>query len=85
MGGNLVIGNVVERQAIDVAVSTTAEVAIRLNDLKGGGIGVANLGSGPVDATQNWWGCPRGPGAPGCLTKSDNVTANSWLSKPAND
>jgi parallel beta-helix repeat protein len=85
MSGNLVIGNVVEREAIDVAVSTTAEVDIHLNDLKGGGIGVANLGSGPVDATQNWWGCPRGPGAPGCSTKSDNVTANSWLSKPAND
>jgi hypothetical protein len=42
-------------------------------------------GTYPVDATQNWWGCPRGPGALGCSTKSDNVTANSWLSKPAND
>jgi len=84
MSGNLVIGNVVEREDIDVAVSTIAEADIHLNDLKGGGIGVANLGSGPVDATQNWWGCPRGPGEPGCSTTSGDVTVRSSLSKPAN-
>ena len=26
--------------------------------------GLANLGSGSVDATQNWWGCFTGPGSP---------------------
>src|SRR5207249_8567387 len=43
---NVVTGNVIEQEAFDVAISTSAQINVHLNDLKGGGIGVANLGSG---------------------------------------
>jgi hypothetical protein len=41
--------------------NTPADVDLHFNDLLGGNIGVDNLGTGTVDATQNWWGCAKGP------------------------
>jgi parallel beta-helix repeat protein len=83
--GNRVTGNVIDRELIDIAIRTSAQIDIHLNDLRGGAIGVANLGSGKVDATQNWWGCPRGPGAPGCSTvQGGNIVFSPWLQRPAN-
>lgn len=34
----------------------------------------------PVDATGNWWGCPGGPGQPGCDTVAGNVDTSMPLS-----
>jgi parallel beta-helix repeat protein len=82
--GNLVIGNTVERQDIDVAISTSAQINVHLNDLGGGGVGVANLGTGAIDATMNWWGCSGGPTANGCSGIQGAVTYTPWLTKPAN-
>lgn len=36
----------------------------------------------PVDATNNYWGCPDGPGAAGCVAVSSNVTATPWSPAP---
>ncbi len=66
----------------NVAVRTSAQIDIHLNDLLGGGIGVANQGTGVVNATQNYWGCPGGPGTPGCSTVSGNVIVASSLPRP---
>src|SRR5207247_1424107 len=66
MTGNVVTGNVIEREDIGVAISTSAQINVHLNDLDGGGVGIANLGTGKIDATVNWWGCPGGPAAGGC-------------------
>lgn len=82
--GNTVTGNIIEHEAVDVAVRTSAQIDIHLNDLLGGGVGVDNQGSGVVNATQNYWGCPGGPGAPGCSTVSGVVTVASSLSRPLN-
>jgi parallel beta-helix repeat protein len=97
--GNTVTGNVMEQESIDVAVSTSAQINVHLNSLKGGPVGVANLGSGTVDATMNWWGCPGGPASPlliassktptvsqaqGCSTVQGNVTYAPWLTQPSN-
>jgi hypothetical protein len=38
-------------------VKTPAQIDVHLNDLDGGSIGVANLGSGAINAMMNWWGC----------------------------
>ncbi len=80
--GNVVTENVIEQESIDVAVSTTAQINVHLNDLGGGGAGVANLGAGTIDATINWWGCAHGPTAHGCSGVQGAVTYAPWLTKP---
>src|SRR5712675_1799857 len=84
--GNYIIGNIIEHEAVDVAVRTEAstQIDVHLNNLLGAGIGVANQGSGNVNATQNYWGCAGGPGALGCATVAGHVTVSSSLSQQLN-
>jgi parallel beta-helix repeat protein len=95
-GGSPVIGtvisqNIIRDEDIDVAVNTPAEVDVHLNDLRGRKIGVgdvcaldgASICTGTIDATQNYWGCPSGPGGPGCTTVSgSDVRFAPWLKTP---
>jgi hypothetical protein len=83
--GTVISGNVIDKEAVDIATNTTATlVAIHVNNLLGGQIGVDNrAGSGIVDATQNWWGSPRGPTTGGATTvEGMNVSYTPWLSHP---
>jgi len=81
--GTIISQNVIKDEAVDVAVNTPGSVNVHLNDLLGKMVGLANLGSGSVDATENWWGCFAGPGTPGCSTVSgSNVLVQPWLTKP---
>ena len=84
--GTLITLNQIEKELIDIAVDNAAGgvVIAHLNNLMGRSTtGVANIGAGPVDATQNWWGCAGGPGARGCTTVSGaNVTTTPFLSQP---
>ena len=98
-GGSPVLGTVIARNRIsdedvDVAINTPTDVDVHLNDLLGEGIGVADVCAfdkapvctGTIDATQNYWGCKKGPGGPGCTTTSGaNITFNPWLKKSATD
>src|SRR6266853_99919 len=82
---NVVTGNTIERESLDVAVSTSAPIDVHLNDLAGGGVGVANLGTGTINATVNWWGCSGGPTAAGCSTVQGNgITFTPWLTRRPN-
>jgi parallel beta-helix repeat protein len=87
-GGSTVSGTVISQNKIsgedvDVAVRTGAVVDLNLNQLLGTGIGAANLGNAPVQATENWWGCAGGPGAAGCSTVSGpKITFTPWLTVP---
>lgn len=88
VSGTLITLNQIENESIDIAVnnagSPSAVVVTHLNNLVGrNAIGVANLGAGPIDATENWWGCPSGPGTRGCTTISgSNVTSTPFLTQP---
>jgi hypothetical protein len=83
--GNLVTGNVIKQESIDVAINTLAQIDVHLNNLGGEAVGIANLGSGPINATMNWWGCSGGPTAHGCSTvQGTGITFAPWLTKPAN-
>jgi hypothetical protein len=62
--------NVIDNEAIDIVANTPAQVAVHLNDLLGGKLGVDNIGAGTVDAMENWWGGPGGPGEQECTTVS---------------
>jgi parallel beta-helix repeat protein len=78
--------NQIERESVDIAVSNAAggSVVAHLNNFVGrGAVGLDNLGAAPVDATQNWWGCAKGPGAAGCTSVSGaNVTTTPFLTRP---
>lgn len=76
--GTIISENQIQDEDIDIAVNTPAEVDVHLNNLRGHKIGVgdvcaldkATICTGSIDATQNYWGCPFGPGGPGCTTVS---------------
>jgi parallel beta-helix repeat protein len=81
--GTTISQNVIRNEAVDVAINTPSQVNVHLNDLLGKPTGIANLGSGSVDATMNWWGCPTGPGTAGCSkVTGPNVMVDPWLTTP---
>jgi hypothetical protein len=83
--GTVIAGNVIKYEAVDIAVNTVSPAVVdaHLNDLRGKQIGVDNLGTGTVNATQNWWGCAKGPGFPGCTSVSgSNVISTPFLTHP---
>jgi hypothetical protein len=68
--GTIISGNSIDRESVDVAINTPAKVDLHLNNLLGGDTGVANLGSGSVNATFNYWGCFFGPTSNRCSSVS---------------
>ncbi len=81
--GTVVSQNVIKDETDDIVANTPALVDAHLNDLLGKQTGVANLGSGTVNATENWWGCSGGPGANGCASVSGSgVFSTPWLTTP---
>lgn len=87
IAGTTISGNKVSNEDIDVWVGNTATDAnVFLNNLIGNGaIGVKNAGTGTVTATDNWWGCPQGPGSGNCSSTSGagTVVSSPFLSHPA--
>ena len=82
--GTIVAENVIEDEAISVAFKApSGQMNIHLNNFSIRGVGVDNLGTGSIDATENWWKCPKGPGAHGCATAAGpNVQFTPWLTSP---
>ncbi|HUA86428.1 MAG TPA: NosD domain-containing protein [Bryobacteraceae bacterium] len=81
--GTVISGNVIEQESIDVAVASTAAATVQLNSLGGGAgvIGVQNLGTGTINATENWWGCANGPSDAACTTvNGTGISFAPWLS-----
>lgn len=82
--GIVISQNVIKDEADDIVIHTSAPVKANMNNLNGNGVGVASLGTGAVDATNNWWGCSKGPNTPGCSSVTgSNVLVSPWLSSPA--
>src|SRR5581483_10766863 len=78
--GTIVSQNIISGESVDIAVKNPAYIDVHLNDLFGRNIGLVNLGTGRVDATENWWGCVKGPSAPACTHISGpNVFFTPWL------
>jgi hypothetical protein len=97
-GGSPVVGtviseNVITDEDVDIAVNTPAEVDVHGNNLLGGKMGVANICgfdkaacTGTISATENYFGCPYGPGAHRCTSVSGpDVFATPWLVAPADN
>ena len=83
--GTVISQNKFGKEAIDIAFSApVGEIDAHLNSFNSQAIGVDQLGAATVDATQNWWNCPLGPGgAGGCATVvGSGVTTSPWLTAP---
>ena len=82
--GIAIVQNVIKDEQVDIVANTDGLVDVHLNNLLGKQTGVDNLGEGIVNATVNWWGCSKGPGAPGCASVAGSgVTFTPFLSSPA--
>lgn len=81
--------NLLTRDGAGVAVlkPLASDTHINYNDLIRNPIGVYNNSDPNLDATLNYWGCPDGPGAPGCDTIVDVPPGHTnyipFLSDPA--
>jgi nitrous oxidase accessory protein NosD len=62
--------------------ATSAAVAFEFNIINANDVGANGLTGTTVAAEQNWWGCSKGPNAPGCDTAIGTVTFTPWLEKP---
>jgi hypothetical protein len=82
--GTVISQNVFDDEAIDIAFSAPAgELSVHLNDFDTNEVGIDNMSTGTVNATQNWWHCPAGPGGKGCTTiVGSGVAFTPWLTSP---
>jgi parallel beta-helix repeat protein len=83
--GTVISQNTISSQDVGIVAHTPAAVDANLNNLLPSGLnlGVANIGLGTVNATENWWGCAKGPGGQGCSSISGLgpfvVRVTPWL------
>jgi hypothetical protein len=82
--GTVVSQNVFENESIDVAFKApSSQLSAHFNNFNASATGVDNLGTGTVNATENWWGCLLGPGQRRCATAAGpNVYFLPWLLSP---
>lgn len=85
ISGTVVAQNVIEHESIDVAFNApTGQLNAHFNDFAASSIGIDNIGTGIVDATENWWGCASGPGTGRCASTTGPGTTivTPWLTRP---
>ena len=78
--GTVIAENVFDNEVIDVAFKApSGQIEAHFNDFSDG-IGIDNLGTGSVNATENWWHCSMGPGPGQCATvHGPHVVSTPWL------
>lgn len=82
--GTAISQNTFDREAIDIGFSApTGELNVHFNNFSAG-VGIDNMNTATVSATQNWWNCASGPGGNGqCATVTGSgVTTSPWLTSP---
>lgn len=83
--GTVISQNTFANEAVDVAFrAPSSEISVHLNNFNAKAIGIDNIGPGLVSATENWWGCPSGPGSGGSCASlaGTGVGASPWLLMP---
>ena len=86
--GTVIDQNIFTDESLDIVFKAPlGQVSAHLNDFENKGTGVQNLGTGNVNARQNWWNCAAGPtGGGNCATASGpNVWVNPFLTSPFAD
>jgi parallel beta-helix repeat protein len=81
--GTVISHNAISNESYDIVANTGTQVNAHLNNLAGRVVGVDNIGTGTINATENWWGCLAGPNSPGCSTAGGSgVIFTPWLLHP---
>jgi parallel beta-helix repeat protein len=76
--GTIISGNTISGESLDIVINTPANIDVNLNNLTGkNAVGLQNSSTGVVNATQNFWGCAKGPGEKGCTTVDGTGTVLS--------
>jgi len=79
MNNNLCSLNAIGIEIANANIDATS-LTVSHNNIVGNTVyGVSNLGTGTLNAENNWWGCNAGPGNPGCDSVSGNVDFTPWL------
>ncbi|MBZ5607887.1 MAG: right-handed parallel beta-helix repeat-containing protein [Acidobacteriia bacterium] len=74
MSGTIVTQNTISQETVDLAVNAPGPLVATLNNFLDS-VGINSSGVGTVNATQNWWRCPGGPGTGGCaIARGTGVT-----------
>lgn len=84
MNGTIVAQNDIRDESIGIAFKAPAGSTLiaHFNDLGSHLTGIDNLGSGSIDATNNWWGCAAGPSAKCSWAIGSNITDLPALTHP---
>jgi len=82
--GTVISGNDIDNEAIAIAYNVpSGQLNAHFNDLPHS-VGIDNIGTGTVDATENWWNCPTGPGSGHCASVTGTAVSTApWLFTPA--
>ena len=84
VSGIVIAQNTFSSEIADITFNAPAgTVEVHLNSFSGIEIGVDAESTGAIDASQNWWGCPDGPGGVGCsIVQGSLISTGSWLAAP---
>jgi parallel beta-helix repeat protein len=81
--GTVIAQNDFSDESINIAFKAPSGwLTAHFNDFEAHGIGIENLGSGQIDATENWWGCITGPSSRCSSVVGSGVTSTPWLLQP---
>jgi parallel beta-helix repeat protein len=80
--GTIIAENTFASESIAVAYNVPqGQLDLHFNNFTTHHIGVDNMGTGQIDASENYWNCAGGPGTTGCVT----ISGGKVLSIPALD
>ncbi len=83
--GIQIVDNKIFGEGVDVVFNAPGALAAHQNSFFDA-VGLANLGTGAVDATLNWWKCSHGPGGSGCSsTEGSGIQVAPSLDRPDRD
>lgn len=81
--GLVVAQNFFSDETIDVAFKAPGgSLDAHFNDFSQGSIGIDNLGSAVISATENWWHCTTGPSTNCSTVGGTGVTVAPWMQVP---
>jgi parallel beta-helix repeat protein len=81
--GTVIAQNDFNDEAINIAFKApSGSISAHFNNFNERGIGITNLGTGLIDATENWWHCLTGPSSRCSSVVGSGVTSTPWLLQP---